>query len=209
MSARWDQIRPLLYMLLMLAVALACMASFCGCDSLRWAPSEAEKQNAALHVQTSQALAARIEPNKTADTLDDALADLNAKQAGAITAHYGPPKEPVPQVPWEDLPATAPVTDEAGQDAAQRPDVFDLTDFAIDNVEAIAIALGLGGAAAGAIARAKATSKALRETVGGIQKYRDQANTAEKTKLGEILAKAQSGKTKTEVAKAKVANGTS
>ncbi|MHC4095724.1 MAG: hypothetical protein ACYSU3_06660, partial [Planctomycetota bacterium] len=63
-----------------------------GCDSLRFAPGEAQKQNAWLHSRTTAIAAATAEDEVATEKLQ-ALTKLSQLQSRAITSYYGLPKE--------------------------------------------------------------------------------------------------------------------
>ena len=114
-----------------------------GCEQLRFAPSELQKRNAWLHSRTTAITADTARTEDTSAKLQ-ALARLSDRQARAITAYYGMPRE-FPQADTaEEILAQANV-DLAGQalvDASQRPDAWRLADSAMELGIAICALLG-------------------------------------------------------------------
>ena len=71
----------------------ACMSvALAGCGTLRFAPSEAQKQNAWLHNRTA-AIAAQTAKAENVSQVLQALTQLGEKQSQALTAYYGFPEE--------------------------------------------------------------------------------------------------------------------
>ena len=68
-----------------------CLLSM-GCDSLRFAPSDAQKQNAWLHNRTTM-IAADTAKQENASQQLQALTQLSEIQSRSLSNYYGPPKE--------------------------------------------------------------------------------------------------------------------
>ena len=73
------------------AIVTTCVLFVAGCDSLRLAPSEQQKQNAWLHSRTTAAAAATARVQNTSSELQ-ALTQLAESQSQAFTAYYGLPQ---------------------------------------------------------------------------------------------------------------------
>ncbi|MHC4147832.1 MAG: hypothetical protein ACYSUD_24150 [Planctomycetota bacterium] len=71
--------------------ALMCL-SLAGCESLRFAPSESQKQNAWLHNRTVLVTAETARAEDASQKLQ-ALTKLGEVQSRAFSAYYGMPKE--------------------------------------------------------------------------------------------------------------------
>jgi len=65
---------------------------FAGCDSLRFAPSEGQKQNALLHNRTAIIAAETANLENTSEKLQG-LTQLSELQSRAFTSYYGLPKK--------------------------------------------------------------------------------------------------------------------
>ena len=89
------------------ALVVGCLMA--GCDSLRFAPGEVQKQNAYLHHRTVQAAAIKAQNEETSPTLQE-LTDQAARQSESIVAYYGLPQE---------IPASTTVADILSEDNAQ------------------------------------------------------------------------------------------
>ena len=68
----------------------------CGCSSLRFAPTEAQKQNAWLHNRTTTVAAEVASAEDSSEKLQ-ALARLSHLQSRDFTSYYGLPKK-IPKV---------------------------------------------------------------------------------------------------------------
>ncbi len=142
----------------------------CGCESLRFAPGEVQKENAYLHHRTAQMAAAEAREESVSPELAG-LTSLCALQSRAFMADYG-----LPQV----LPAAETIDDvlaESSQGIAvaalsrssMRPDVWDVTDGLLELGFAVAGVIGgaYGIRATRFFKRAREKSKALREIIEG------------------------------------------
>ena len=146
-----------------------------GCDSLRFAPGEAQKQNAWLHNRTAQMTADVARVEDSSGQLQD-LTKLCEVQSRAFTVDYG-------------LPAEFPAADSVGAilaesnqqlaslalaEARQRPDAWDVADGAIDLGIGVAALFGgvYGVRAARFLKDARAKSKALREIITGNELFK-------------------------------------
>ncbi len=156
-------------------VCLFFMGMVCGCDSLRLAPGEVQKQNAYLHKQTARMASEAAIGEGVSDELA-ALSSLSALQSEAFVFDYGWPNE---------LPAAETVKDilsESSYDLARaasdvsstRADVWDIADGAIDLGIAVAGLLGgvWGVRIASILRTAKLNSNALHEVVLGNELFK-------------------------------------
>ena len=100
-----------------------------GCDSLRFAPSEVQKQNAWLHNRTAMIAAQTAKAENVSQVLQ-ALTHLGEKQSRAFTAYYGLPNEfPPAETPEEILTESNwQLAETALQSAAERPDPWQVAD---------------------------------------------------------------------------------
>ena len=158
-----------------IVVAVAFMVLLAGCDSLRFAPGQIQKQNAWLHNRTAQMAADVAQAQDASDELQS-LTKLCEVQSRAFTADYGlpdkfPPADTVDAILAESNQQLAGL---ALSEARQRPDVWDVADGAIDL--GIGIAALFGGVYGVRVARflkeARAKSKALREIIAGNELFK-------------------------------------
>jgi hypothetical protein len=162
-AARW---------LLPCGLALVLLA---GCDALRLAPNERQKQNAWLHNRTAAVAADAARAQGGSQELQ-ALTKLSEVQSRAFTSYCGLPREYpradtagqiLAQSSW-DLASTALV------DSAERPDPWQVADSLLE------LGIGIGGLlggvygvrAAGFLQDARAKSQALREIVQGNELFK-------------------------------------
>jgi len=146
-----------------------------GCDALRLAPSEVQKQNAYVHHRTVQAAAVRAQQEEVTETLQG-LTRQATQQSEAILAYYGlpaeiPPSDTVGEILSESNTVLAKT---ARAEAIQRPDPWLVADHLLE------LGIGIFGIVGGAfgvrmvrklqIAREK--SIALREIVKGNELFK-------------------------------------
>lgn len=139
-----------------------------GCGSLRFAPSEEQKENAWVHNRTT-AIAAQTAKEEYASGKLQALTDLSRTQSKAFVAYCGLPQELPEAETAEDVLSESNVhlATTAIEQSKQRPDAWSVADSALEL--GIAVAGLFGGLTATRIARflqeAKAKSNALKEIV--------------------------------------------
>ena len=158
-----------------LAILIVLFFLLAGCDSLRFAPGEAQKQNAWLHSRTTAIAAAAAEDEAATEKLQ-ALTKMSQLQSRAITSYYGLPKE-LPQADtaeqilsessWQ-LGRTALV------ESAERPDAWQVADNALDLGIGICALLGgvYGTRAVRFLKQARTKSKALQEIIVGNELFK-------------------------------------
>lgn len=148
-----------------------------GCDSLRFAPTQAQKKNAWLHLRTSQFAADEAKAENTSRQLQQ-LTELCSVQSSAFAADYGMPKELPPAQTPEDVLAQSSwqMAQTALHQSAQRPDAWQLADSALELTIGIAALVGgvYGTKAARFLKQARAKSKALREIIAGDELFKKQ-----------------------------------
>ena len=161
-----------------------CLFSFvfllAGCDSLRFAPSEVQKQNAWLHNRTAM-MAADTAGNETTSAKLQALTKLSQSQSGAFVSYYGLPRE-LPQADTaEDMLAESnwELARTALQESAQRPDTWQLADSAFELAIGICALLGgvYGTRGVRFLRAARAKSQALQEIIAGNELFKRQHQT--------------------------------
>ncbi len=175
-----------------------------GCDSLRFAPNETQKQNAWLHNKTAAMTADLAEDEVTSAKLQS-LANLSEVQSQAFVSYCGLPKEYPLAETAEDLlsDSSLAITQTAISDSSERPDVWELTDAGLELAIAISALIGgvYGTKAVAFLKQAKAKSTALKEIIENNELFKKlNADSAEAFKEAQ---KNQSPETKTIVAELK------
>jgi hypothetical protein len=157
--------------------ALIMMCLVAGCDTLRLAPSEQQKQNAWLHNRTAAVAAETARAEQSSQELQ-ALTQLSELQSRAFTSYCGLPKE-YPQAEtteqilgesnWQL--ASAAVTE-----SAQRPDPWQVADSVVEFGIGICALLGgvCGTRAVRFLKDARAKSQALKEIIEGNELFKKQ-----------------------------------
>ena len=175
-----------------------------GCDSLRFAPNENQKQNAWLHNRTTAMTAEFAKDEFTSDELQS-LAKLSELQSRAFVSYCGLPKEFPPAETAEDVlsDSSFAITQSAISDSAQRPDVWELTDATLEMAIAISALIGgvYGTKAIAYLKEARTKSKALKEIIEGNELFKKL--NAESADAFKEAQKSQSPETKTIVAELK------
>lgn len=153
---------------------LSCLL-LAGCESLRFAPTETQKQNAWLHNRTA-AVAADTAHTENASGKLQALTRLSKLQSGAFVSYYGLPKE-LPQADTaEDILAESSfhLAQTALAQSAERPDAFKVADNIFELAIGISALLGgvYGTSAVRFLKEARAKSKALQEVIAGNELFK-------------------------------------
>ncbi len=164
-------------LILAVSVCVCVVLLFAGCDSLRFAPNEAQKQNAWLHNRTAIVTAETARAEDASEKLQ-ALTQLGEMQSRAFTSYCGLPKEFPKAQTAEDVLAEsnwqlARTAIEAG---AQRPDAWQVADAAIELGIGICALLGgvYGTRAVRFLREARTKSKALQEIIAGNELFKKQ-----------------------------------
>ena len=146
-----------------------------GCDSLRFAPSEAQKQNAWLHNRTTTIVADTARLENASEQLQ-ALTQLSEIQSRAFSSHYGLPKEFPQAETAEDvlIESNWQLARTALQQGAERPDAWEVADSMLELGIGICALLGgvYGTRAVGFLRQARTKSKALQEIIAGNELYK-------------------------------------
>jgi hypothetical protein len=116
----------------LLGYVLICFL-FAGCDSLRFAPTEAQKQNAWLHNRTTTIAADTARLENASEKLQ-ALTQLSEIQSRAFSSHYGLPKEFPQAETAEDvlIESNWQLARTALQQGAERPDAWEVADSMLE-----------------------------------------------------------------------------
>jgi hypothetical protein len=162
-------------MILITITLLSCL--FAGCDSLRFAPTEVQKQNAWLHNRTTT-IAADTSKTENASEQLQALTQLSEVQSRAFSSYFGLPKEFPQSETAEDVLAESSfqLADTASRQGAERPDAWEVADSMLELGIGICALLGgvYGTRAIGFLRQAKTKSKALKEIITGNELFKKQ-----------------------------------
>ncbi len=164
-------------------VSMVAIFLLVGCESLRYAPGEAQKQNAWLHNRTAQ-MAVDVAHAEDSSGELQGLTNLCEVQSRAFAADYGLPDE----FPAAD--SVSAILAESNQQLAglalaesrRRPDAWDVADGVIDLGIGVAALFGgvYGVRTARFLKNARAKSKALREIITGNELFkREHADSAQ------------------------------
>jgi len=150
-----------------------------GCESLRFAPSEGQKQNTWLHNRTA-AIAAEAVRSEGGSQKLQSLAQLSELQSRAFICYYGLPKEFPQAETAEDVLAESNIqlAQSALRESADRPDAFAMTDSVFDLAIGISALLGgvYGTRAIRFLKDARVKTQALKEIIAGNELFK-KANT--------------------------------
>ncbi|MHC4389254.1 MAG: hypothetical protein ACYSX1_11695 [Planctomycetota bacterium] len=156
--------------------ALMCL-SLAGCESLRFAPDEVQKQNAWMHNRTALVTAETARAEDASQELQ-ALTQLGEVQSRAFSAYYGMPKEFPQAETAEDIFAESnwQLAETALQISAERPDAWEVADSAIEFGIGICALLGgvYGTRAVRFLRDARGKSQALQEIIVGNELFKKQ-----------------------------------
>jgi hypothetical protein len=183
-----------------ISILMAAMLLISGCESFRYAATEAQKENAWLHREVCAAAAETAVDENASQRLCD-LTSLAHGQSGAFVMDYGLPEVASNSrcaINPSGLTATSPsqgrsfwplaegefqeVLTRAKHDSMQKPDIFEMADGLMEHGIALAGLVGgvYGLRIAGYLKQAREKSKALKEIVEGNelfkQLYPEQAN---------------------------------
>jgi hypothetical protein len=146
-----------------------------GCGNLRFAPSEAQKENAWLHNRTAM-MAAQTAETEAASQKLQALTRLSEVQSRAFTGYYGLPEEFPPGETAEDIltESNYALARTALSESTERPDGWEIADSALELGIGICALLGgvYGTRAVGFLKQAKTKSKALKEIIAGNELFK-------------------------------------
>ncbi len=148
-----------------------------GCDSLRLAPSEQQKQNAWLHNRTAAVAAETARAEQTSQELQ-ALTKLSELQSRSFTAYCGLPQEyPQAETPEQVLAESSWQTANAAlAQSAERPDPWEAADSVLEVGIGVCALFGgvLGTRAVRFLQDARAKSQALKEIIQGNELFKTQ-----------------------------------
>jgi hypothetical protein len=149
----------------------------CGCETLRFAPSEVQKKNAWLHNRTAQVTAETAKEEDSSEKLQ-ALTKLNELQSRAFVTYCGLPKEFPQAETAEDIlrDTNVQLARTALVEAADRPDTWQIADSALELAIGISALLGgvYGTRAVRFLNDARTKSQALKEIIVGNELFKKQ-----------------------------------
>ncbi len=159
------------------AVVAVLVLATAGCDSLRFAPSEQQKQNAWLHNRTTAVAAETARAEQTSQELQ-ALTKLSELQSRSFTSYCGLPKDYPQAETTEQILAESnwQTANAALAQSAERPDPWQVADSALDIGIGVCALFGgvLGTRALRFLQDARAKSQALREIIQGNELFKEQ-----------------------------------
>jgi len=161
----------------LIACALVCV----GCESLRFAPSEQQKQNAWLHNRTTMVAAETAKDEDASEKLK-ALTELSELQSRSFVSYNGLPKEFPLAETAEDILVQSnwQLARTALLESNDRPDPWQAADSALELAIAISALLGgvYGTRAVKFLNDARTKSKALKEIIEGNELFKQQNEPA-------------------------------
>jgi len=156
---------------------IACVLICAGCESVRFAPSEQQKQNAWLHNRTTL-VAAETAKDESASEKLQALTELSELQSRAFVSDTGLPNEFPNAETAEDIltQSNYQLARTALAESSQRPDAWQLADSVLELGIGISALLGgvYGTKAVKFFSDARAKSTALKEIIQGNELFKQQ-----------------------------------
>lgn len=153
----------------------ACLWLAAGCESVRFVPGEAAKQNAWLHNRTALVTAETAEDEYASEKLQ-ALTQLSELQSRAFSSCFGLPKEFPKAETAEDILSQASwqLAKTAVSESAQRPDPWQLADSMFELAIGVSALLGgvYGTRAVRFFKEARSKSQALKEVITGNELFK-------------------------------------
>jgi hypothetical protein len=148
-----------------------------GCESLRFAPTETQKQNAWLHNRTTEITAETAKTENTSEKLQD-LTKLSELQSRAFVSYNGLPKEFPQAETAEDVLAQSnqQLARRALAESAERPDTWQVADSILELAIGVCALFGgvYGTSAVRFLRDAQTKSKALKEIIEGNELFKKQ-----------------------------------
>ena len=159
----------------LLSLSLLCLLG--GCESLRFAPGEKQKQNAWLHNRTTQVVAQTAQAEDASDKLK-ALTQLSELQSRAFISYCGLPEEFPKAETAEDILAQSnwQLAGSALAESAERPDAWQMADSALELGIGVCAVLGgvYGTRAVRFLKDTRVKSQALKEIITGNELFKKQ-----------------------------------
>jgi hypothetical protein len=146
-----------------------------GCDTIRFAPTEIQKQNAYLHQRTAK-LSADTAQAESASTKLKALADLSHLQSKSFTTYFGLPSQLPAADAAEDVLSGAglSIANQSLIESAERPDPWLAADALLELGIGISAILGgvYGTKAVKFLKDARTKTEALKEVIKGNELFK-------------------------------------
>lgn len=181
-TVKYERVKVHNYVIVLTCV-LMCLLS-AGCDSLRFAPTESQKQNAWLHNRTTLIAAQTARAEETSEQLQ-ALTQLSEAQSRAFSTYFGLPKEfPQAETAGDILSESNwQLAETALQVGAERPDPWQMADSMLELGIGICALLGgvYGTRAVRFLKDARTKSQALQEIIVGNELFKKQNATSAST----------------------------
>lgn len=148
-----------------------------GCESLRFAPTETQKQNAWLHNRTAEITAETAKSENASAKLQD-LTKLSELQSRAFVSYNGLPREFPQAETAEDCLAQSnwQLAQVALAESAERPDTWQVADSMLELAIGVCALFGgvYGTRAVRFLRDAQTKSKALKEIIKGNELFKKQ-----------------------------------
>ena len=159
----------------LIAITVLIALATSGCDSLRLAPSEEQKQNAWLHNRTTAAAAETARSEQASAELQS-LTKLSELQSRSFTSYCGLPEE-YPQAETADeilAQSNWTLAETALGESVERPDPWEVADSVMEIGIGISALLGgvYGTRAVSFFKETRAKSQALKEIVAGNEQFK-------------------------------------
>ncbi len=146
-----------------------------GCESLRFAPTETQKQNAWLHNRTAEITVETAKSENVSEGLQ-ALSKLSELQSRALVSYTGLPKEFPQAETAEDVlsQSNQQIAKIALAESAERPDTWEVADSMLELAIGICALFGgvYGTRALQFLRDAQTKSKALKEIIEGNELFK-------------------------------------
>ena len=161
---------------MLVTLILVCLL-LAGCESLRFAPTETQKQNAWLHNRTTIVAVDTARQEAASEKLQ-ALTKLSQLQSRAFTSYYGLPKRFPQAYTTEEILSQSnfQLAQTALTESFDRPDAWQLADNVFELAIGISALLGgvYGTRAVRHLKEARTKSKALKEIIEGNELFKKQ-----------------------------------
>ncbi len=159
----------------LLSLSLLCLLA--GCETLRFTPSEKQKQNAWLHNRTTLAVVETARAEDASEKLKE-LTNLSELQSRAFVSYYGLPDEFPKAETADDILAQSnwQLASSALNESTNRPDAWQMADSALELGIGVCALLGgvYGTRAVRFLKDTRAKSEALKEIITGNELFKKQ-----------------------------------
>jgi len=159
----------------LLSLSLLCLLA--GCETLRFTPSEKQKQNAWLHNRTTLAVVETARAEDASEKLKE-LTNLSELQSRAFVSYYGLPDEFRKAETADDILAQSnwQLASSALAESTERPDAWQVADSALELGIGVCALLGgvYGTRAVRFLKDTRAKSEALKEIITGNELFKKQ-----------------------------------